>query len=58
MILFVCLTGSSRVAKRPLDIVTVSINHPEENRFVQNFLRNSTRSAAISSSVETILPMP
>jgi thiol-disulfide isomerase/thioredoxin len=26
------------VAKRPLDIVTVSINHPEEKRFVQNFL--------------------
>jgi thiol-disulfide isomerase/thioredoxin len=46
------------VAKRPLDIVTVSINHPEEKRFVQNFLENSTRSAAISSSVETILPMP
>jgi hypothetical protein len=39
MILFVCLTGSSRVAKRPLDIVTVSINHPEENKFAQNFLQ-------------------
>jgi hypothetical protein len=26
------------VAKRPLDIVTVSINHPEEKKFVQNFL--------------------
>jgi thiol-disulfide isomerase/thioredoxin len=26
------------VAKPPLDIVTVSINHPEEKKFVQNFL--------------------
>jgi hypothetical protein len=46
------------VAKRPLDIMTVSINHPDEKKFAQNFLRNGTRSAAISSSVETILPMP